>query len=98
MPATLSNKPAVMKRKPMKEILNLAEPSTSTGHYSERSVHRLYTKMEGNTSHKENLDPVTPMQGPVISTNPVVIKKRAETFLGGALADKKKTKGLPDLH
>ncbi|CAG4983882.1 unnamed protein product [Parnassius apollo] len=49
--------------------------------------------MEGNTSHKENLDPVTPMQDPVISTNPVVIKKRAETFLGGALADKKKTKG-----
>ncbi|CAG5017526.1 unnamed protein product [Parnassius apollo] len=119
MPATLSNKPAVMKRKPMKEILNLAEPSTSTdhysecsvhqlhtkmegntshkenlGHYSERSVHRLYTKMEGNTSHKENLDPVTPMQDPVISTNPVVIKKRAETFLGGALADKKKTKGI----
>ncbi|CAG5030340.1 unnamed protein product [Parnassius apollo] len=50
--------------------------------------------MEGNTSHKENLDPVTPMQDPVISTNPVVIKKRAETFLGGALADKKKTKGI----
>ncbi|CAG4955209.1 unnamed protein product [Parnassius apollo] len=64
------------------------------GHYSERSVHRLYTKMEGNTSHKENLDPVTPMQDPVISTNPVVIKKRAEMFLGGALGDKKKTKGI----
>ncbi|CAG5025288.1 unnamed protein product [Parnassius apollo] len=94
MPATLSNKPAVMKRKPMKEILNLAEPSTSTDHYSECSVHQLHTKMEGNTSHKENLDPVTPMQDPVISTNPVVIKKRAETFLGGALADKKKTKGI----
>ncbi|CAG4945943.1 unnamed protein product [Parnassius apollo] len=51
------------------------------GHYSECSVHRIYTKMEGNTSHKENLDPVTPMQDPVISTNPVVIKKRAEMFL-----------------
>ncbi|CAG5003026.1 unnamed protein product [Parnassius apollo] len=82
MPATLSNKPAVMKRKPMKEILKLAEPSTSTDHYSECSVHQLHTKMEGNTSHKENLDPVTAMQAPVISTNPVVIKKRAEMVLG----------------
>ncbi|CAG4983881.1 unnamed protein product [Parnassius apollo] len=92
MPATLSNKPAVMKRKPMKEILKLAEPSTSTDHYSECSVHQLHTKMEGNTSHKENLDPVTAMQAPVISTNPVVIKKRAEMVLGGTLAVKKKTK------
>ncbi|CAG4986029.1 unnamed protein product, partial [Parnassius apollo] len=66
--------------------------STPTGCYSECSVHRLYTKMEGNTSGKENLDPVTPAQDPVISTNPVVIKKRAEMFLGGTLADKKKTK------
>ncbi|CAG5055802.1 unnamed protein product [Parnassius apollo] len=39
-------------------------------------------------------DPVTPMQDPVISTNPVVIKKRAEMFLGGVLADKKKTKSI----
>ncbi|CAG4980672.1 unnamed protein product [Parnassius apollo] len=57
-------------------------PFTETpDHYSECSVHQLHTKMEGNTSHKENHDPVTAMKTPVISTNPVVIKKRAEMVL-----------------
>ncbi|CAG4931644.1 unnamed protein product [Parnassius apollo] len=83
-----------MRRKPMKYILNLAKLSTPTGYYSERSVHRLYTKMEGNTSHKENLDPVTPMQDPVISTNPVV-KKRAEMFLRRSIGRQEKDKEYP---